>query len=59
MDAHIPVVGLSTWSLTVKGDGDPVVDGIIVADNPVDAVDKALAAAQAAQDAQTGQPSQA
>ena len=45
MDAKIPVIGLSTWSLTVKGDGDPVEDGIIPASNPADAVDKALAAA--------------
>jgi uncharacterized protein (TIGR00725 family) len=41
----IPVIGLSTWELTVKGDGDPIVDGIIVASSPVDAVEKALAAA--------------
>ena len=46
LDAKIPVVGLSTWELTVKGDGDPVVDGIISADSPSDAVDKALAAVQ-------------
>lgn len=60
MDAQIPVIGLSTWDLTVKGDGDPVVDGIIPAADPVDAVDKALAAAaQAAQSGQTGQPMQA
>ena len=48
LDAKIPVVGLSTWELTVKGDGDPVVDGIIPADSPADAVDKALAAVESA-----------
>jgi uncharacterized protein (TIGR00725 family) len=48
----IPVIGLSTWELSVKGDGDPIVDGIIVASNPVDAVDKALAAANARLDSQ-------
>ena len=48
MDAGIPVVGLSTWSLTVKGDGDPVVEGIIPAADPVEAVKKALAAAATA-----------
>ena len=45
MDAKIPVVALSTWELTVKGDGDPIVDGMIPAIDPVDAVEKALAAA--------------
>ena len=48
----IPVIGLSTWELSVKGDGDPIVDGIIVASNPVDAVNKALAAANARLDSQ-------
>ena len=48
----IPVIGLSTWELTVKGDGDPIVDGIIVASSPVDAVEKALAAAAARLDFQ-------
>ena len=41
----IPVIGLSSWDLTVKGDGDPVEDGMIEASDPVDAVEKALAAA--------------
>jgi uncharacterized protein (TIGR00725 family) len=41
----IPVIGLHTWPLTIKGDGDPIVDGIIQASDPIDAVDKALAAA--------------
>ena len=45
MDAKIPVVALSTWELSVKGDGDPIVDGMIPASDPVDAVEKALAAA--------------
>ena len=43
----IPVVGLSTWKLSIKGDGDPIVDGVIEADTPEDAVDKAIEAAQA------------
>ena len=43
----IPVVGLKTWPLTIKGDGDPIVDGIIEALDPVDAVEKALTAARA------------
>ena len=43
----IPVVGLKTWPLTIKGDGDPIEAGIIPATDPVDAVDKALAAAAA------------
>jgi hypothetical protein len=41
----IPVIGLKTWPLTIKGDGDPIVDGIIQASDPVDAVEKALVAA--------------
>lgn len=45
----IPVVGLKTWPLTVKGDGDPIEEGIIQASDPVDAVDKVLAAAAARQ----------
>ena len=48
LDAKIPVVGLSSWPLTVKGDGDPIVDGVIPASSPVDAVEKAVAAAQGA-----------
>ena len=47
LDAKIPVVGLSSWPLTIKGDGDPIVDGVIPATSPVDAVDKAVAAATA------------
>ncbi len=43
----IPVIGLKTWPLTIKGDGDPIEDGIIQADSPADAVDKALAAVAA------------
>ncbi len=45
LDAKIPVVGLSSWPLTIKGDGDPIIDGVIPADDPVDAVEKAVAAA--------------
>jgi uncharacterized protein (TIGR00725 family) len=41
---RIPVVGLNTWSLSKKGRLD---DSIIVAESPVDAVDKALAAIEA------------
>jgi hypothetical protein len=43
----IPVIGLNTWPLTIKGDGDPIENGIIEASGPVDAVEKALAAATA------------
>jgi uncharacterized protein (TIGR00725 family) len=44
---NIPIIGLKTWPLTVKGDGDPIIDGIVPASSPVDAVEKALAAAAA------------
>jgi uncharacterized protein (TIGR00725 family) len=47
LDAGIPVVGLSTWSLTATGEGTPIHDRIIPAENPVDAVEKAIAAAHA------------
>ena len=43
----IPVVGLKTWELSRNGDGDPVGGTIIRASDPVDAVEKALAAAAA------------
>ncbi len=43
----IPVIGLSSWPLTVKGDGDPIGDGMILAATAKEAVDKALLAAQA------------
>ena len=43
----IPVVGLKTWELSRNGDGQPVHGAIIQAFDPVDAVDKALAAAAA------------
>ena len=43
----IPVIGLSSWPLTVKGDGDPIGDGMIPAATAQEAVDKALSAAQA------------
>jgi hypothetical protein len=39
----IPVVGLDTWSLSRKGQED---SSIVVAQNPVEAVDKALALAR-------------
>ena len=44
---QIPVISLSSWPLTRKGDGDPIGDGLIIADTPEDAVDKAVAAAEA------------
>ena len=44
---QIPVISLSSWPLTQKGDGDPIGDGLIIADTPEDAVDKAVAAAEA------------
>ena len=43
----IPVVALNSWPLTVRGDGQPVGDNYIPADDPVDAVNKAIAAAEA------------
>ena len=46
LDARIPVVGLKTWPLTATGEGTPIQDRIMVAENPVDAVEKAIAAAQ-------------
>ena len=45
LDAKIPVIGLSSWPLTIKGDGDPIVDGVVPASSPADAVDKAVKAA--------------
>ena len=46
LDARIPVVGLNTWPLTATGEGTPIHDRIIAAENPVDAVEKAIAAAE-------------
>ena len=46
----IPVVGLKTWPLTTNGDGIDMEGVIIQADNPADAVDKALAAVAARND---------
>ncbi|MDA1218216.1 MAG: TIGR00725 family protein [Chloroflexi bacterium] len=43
----VPVIALKTWPLTIKGDGDPIENGMIQATDPVDAVEKALAAANA------------
>ena len=43
----IPVVGLKTWELSRNGDGQPIDGAIILASDPVDAVEKALAAAAA------------
>ena len=39
----IPVIGLGTWSMSMKGEPD---EGIIPADSPENAVDLAVAAAQ-------------
>jgi len=44
---HIPVVGLKTWEFSRNGDGVPVDGAIIQAADAVDAVDQALAAAEA------------
>ena len=46
----IPVVGLKTWNLSRNGDGQAVDGAIIQASDPVDAVNKALAAAAARDD---------
>jgi len=43
----IPVVGLKTWPLSQNGNGQTVDGAIIQAHDPVDAVEKALAAAAA------------
>ena len=43
----IPVIGLKTWNLSRNGDGQPVDGAIIQATSPVDAVQKAVAAAEA------------
>lgn len=43
---NIPVVGLKSWPLTRNGDGQPVDRAMIQASGPVDAVEKALAAAK-------------
>ena len=46
LDARIPVVGLNTWPFTTTGEGTDIHDRIIRADNPADAVEKAIAAAE-------------
>ena len=43
----IPVVGLATWPLSLNGDGQSMEGVIVRASDPVDAVEKALAAAAA------------
>ena len=43
----IPVVALNSWPLSRNGDGQPVDKAMIQASDPVDAVDKAIAAAEA------------
>jgi hypothetical protein len=50
----VPVIALKTWPLTIKGDGDPIENGMIEASGPVDAVEKALAAAIARTSDRTG-----
>ena len=46
LDAGIPVIGLNTWPFTHTGEGTPIHDRIIRAENPVDAVEKAISAAE-------------
>ena len=41
----IPVVGLKTWPLTQTGEGLPL-DGLVLASDPVDAVNRAIEAAE-------------
>ena len=43
----IPVIGLNSWEFSRNGDGTLVNDSIIPASDPVDAVEKAVAAAAA------------
>ncbi len=43
----IPVVALNTWPLSRNGDGQPVDEAMIQASDPVDAVEKAITAAEA------------
>ena len=43
----IPVVALNTWPLSRNGDGQPVDKAMIQASDPADAVEKAIAAAEA------------
>ena len=43
----IPVIALNTWPLSRNGDGQPVDEAMIQASDPVDAVEKAIAAAEA------------
>ena len=50
----IPVVGLKTWPLTYTGEGLPIDGTMIQASDPVDAVEKALAAAKERDDGPTG-----
>ncbi len=45
----IPVIGLKTWPFTETGEGLPL-DELVLASDPVDAVDKALAAARGRED---------
>ena len=42
----IPVVGLRSWEFSRNGDGTSVENAMVRANDPVDAVDKALAAAE-------------
>ena len=46
LDAGIPVIGLNTWPFTHTGEGTPIHDRIIRAEDPVDAVEKAISAAE-------------
>ena len=47
LSENIPVVGLKSWPLSRNGDGRSIDGAMIQASDPVDAVDKALAAAAA------------
>ena len=46
MGDGIPVVGLKTWALSRNGDGVDISGAMIAATGPVDAVEKAIAAAK-------------
>ena len=46
LDARIPVIGLNTWPLTETGEGTAIHERIVRAEGPVDAVEKAISAAE-------------
>jgi uncharacterized protein (TIGR00725 family) len=47
LSESIPVISLKSWPLSLNGDGQAIDGDMIQASDPVDAVDKALAAAAA------------